>query len=291
MDLHVQSFLTIMDTMHDFTYDRFTKLSKEEARKLQDIIFRSLNPVFFNKLKKEFEYIELSSNKDLYKNFMNIYEKIYTKFNGSIGYINNIEDKVFDIIQSILSKTITIDTIPINKQSLTNLTLFNNVKNFLNKIDKIIYILDSNSFDDDLFCIDRNIIMPKNIQINQNKLYNTVFEGLFHNYEKMTAPHPSLPIGGLDNWFKSLSFANHQKDDCVQLGDYYSYSITKENEELLFIDEIGVKSKDLSFYLFLSIKDNESKIDFKKIKDTKGFNSSSFFLFFTIFYNKSINIE
>jgi hypothetical protein len=259
----IQSFLSIMDTFHDFTYSRFSIfLGNEQSKILQTKVYQVLNPYFYECIENENKII--NNSKDLCYKFKNIYKKTYVSYNGTIKNIANIEDTTVKIITDILDniEEQTINKLD-NQVSNKALEIYTKCKNYFNAT-KIIYILDFNSFGGEYFCINREFIddISNNIKTSPY-LYNTIFKGLFDNYEHMT-PSKIQNFGGLKIMVKTNSIANNQDNKCIQFNDYFCYKLTSNDKELIFINEIGIKqySSNSTYYLYLKINNVEKRITF-----------------------------
>jgi hypothetical protein len=269
MENRIQPFLTIMDTFHDFTSSRMTSIDNESARHLQKQIYQSLQPYFMSCLENDFNVIQNNTQKTLYKQFLEIFKNIYVSFSGTINFINNIEKTTIEIITKIIpeSKIISI------KKDINSIDLYKLCQTIY-KTKKIIYILDANSFSIKPFCIKRTdtIIAQTNTTFSQHN--NTIFKGLFNAYELMQFKQVH-DFGALHRFIKSqttLKTPSSEDDtDCVQVEDYFNYKLTKEKNELLFVDEIGVQMNiNNRYYLYRKINTNEFIIDFRSISGNRG---------------------
>ena len=240
------------------------KMNKDGAKKLQQKVLYSINKLFYNSLNNELH----KNNKILYDNFIIHYENMYLDFNGP-KHLSNLEDKICDIIfdiYKVLNITINEHNITLRKEQLyTELrSKFNN--------NRIVYILDHNSFGEDAFIVSNEFIKSYD---NPSKSYhektqNIIFKGLCYNYDRMIAYKSKMK--NVLSYFKPKQQASTSANSIIILNnnDYFSYKLLKTHNELILLDEIGVDIENNKSILYIRHNNITKTISLEYLSNESG---------------------
>jgi hypothetical protein len=282
-------FLTLTDTLHDFckSNDRVTKniynydvetfihiilgLLKEDFQKIQNIY-----PNFYTKLYNEKEiWNKTISNIEVYlekhilgllknKGFLDKnYEELLK--NESIS-LKESNDKIKD---ADFTNILKVNIGKIDESNINNIRIqfYNNLKH--NK--ELTFVTDANTIpmSNDFFCINR-------------KKHKTLYNGIFSQYD---AGSHEVKNGGSNNNSNNSNSSNNinkinddeemEDNELCIIKDQNSYSLKNIDNELIFVDEIGVKNNSKNkFQLYINIKNQQRFIDLnfksqQKFKDKK----------------------
>jgi len=240
----LQYFLTIMDTIHDYCD---TSRSHEDGNHLQQRVLQTLIYNFTEATEIELDSIEKRLPKDIYE----LYKQMYMNYKGAmVPY--NFEQRVCDVILKAISTNTSLNVLdianpPDSMQSLCGAKF-------------IKYVLDKNTFDNNVFCMD-----PKAIQImaQSPEQLQSIYAGSFEFYESQTKKKTiqNRSLTDFTNFVK-IQNAGSYKYMCLYTKDITNYVLKKSEKELLFFDEIGVKKSGDEYVIYQKIGDTEYIINF-----------------------------
>lgn len=248
-------YVTLNDTIHDFcdSERNKSKIYNYDSDTFQHIILGLLKNDF-DKIKNVNEFNIKSTYTNIYnsniwnKTILNVEEKIERtvyKYLEKINFINK-NSGVNYFLHNIRKLNIDNNT-KVEKYDEIKLNTYNFIKKKLNNNNDLTFILDNSSIfhSKDFFCIPPSIL---------NKDHYTIYNGL-----------SSLYGSGI-----TLDYNENLIDlKCYEKKEKYEYSLTKNDNELIYIKQFGVKyyedSDEYNMYRVINI--NENIIELKENQD------------------------
>jgi hypothetical protein len=258
----LQIFLTLMDTIHDFGDDG---RNKEEnckdviKKKVLESLIKYFTEACFNEMsilgKQNYEFKIV---KDLYES---IY---YDEMKIPTDYQSKVREIVFDVLKVFYNIKVEV----VNQSQTNNIELYQTTRNLL-KTEFIKYILDKNRANNKLFCVEAKEI----VRICQNDidelspLVKTLLVGKFTEYDNQTLFKHNFKHKNISSYFNNSSKISNDYyetygNNCVHGVNNVDYNISKEDNELLLFDKLGVR-KNIIYHV---IKSEEYLIDLQELK-------------------------
>lgn len=241
----LQIFLTIMDTIHDFGDDgRYDDPSSYRHDNVKTKVLQSLMEHFTEAC---FEEIRILGHTNInYKKVKELYSSFYYKdMNIPRDYQQKVKNIVFDILQTFYDVHVEI----VKQKDITNQHLYNTVRSFY-KSKYIKYILDKNRSDNKLFCVEPKLVkrLTSSTLSTSSYMLKTILIGKFTEYDNQRIMKQVTP-------FKNISSFFHIEDEvannvtyeypCMLSKVLFDYDISREANELLFFDKVGVSKNDI----------------------------------------------
>lgn len=257
----LQRFLTIADTVHDFCdlgrYPLEDPLDRR--RELKERIMASMISDLYAFVRTELDEVRKHPENEEAQRLLPIYESVFEESMSIPKGMDN-EETVVDIIKrSFSAYGVNYSTegeyykkLTLNEESTADL-LYEELSVLSGK-RFVKYTLDKNQADNNLFCVNPDIIQfTTDISAIEEEVRPFVFKsrykGLFHSF---------------DNHRETVTYEECSHKDIVE------YKITKDQDETLMLKTLGVEKTQI-YRLFLSVGDNDNTpIQFKHNQEHKG---------------------
>lgn len=255
----LQIFLTIMDTLHDFTDEKRNPSDYLRAR----IMMTLLEP-FDDACEKERDVLgKYNTN---YSNFKSLYKNIY--HSGEFKLPTNYQQQIREIVLSILREFYDIEIKTISVKNMSNVDLYSHVQE-MTHTKYVKYVLDKNCADNNIFCIQPdkvNELVSGNVQGTMQELLKTIWRGKFYEYDNQNNRYSgtedlNTEIGNIRNYF---GIAGDDGKVCILNKDVCNYELEKSKNELLFFDKFGVKKSGDEYIVFHSVENKDYIVDVGK---------------------------
>jgi hypothetical protein len=256
----LQLFLTIMDTIHDYGDINRADVHNNS---LKSRVLQTLNRVFNEAILKEQEYLGMQH--PTAKSIKKLYDDIYLSYEG-FKIPNSFHQRVVDITMTILQRFCKIDIKETSHKN--NLEMYKFMQSICQKFF-IKYILDKNKADNNLFCIDPNIVKANiqyKVNVKNENAFKTILVGKHTEYDSQWNNQSGSELlnaqtRNISSYFSSAGGLNFP---CVLHKDTFNYELRKDSSELLFFDKLGVKKFGNEYQIYHSINNEDSIIEIGK---------------------------
>lgn len=276
-------YLALNDTIHDFC-----NIGRNKSR-IYGYDSDAFQHIILGLLKSDFDSIKNVNEFNIKSTYEKIYntsiwnetisgvetkiEKIIYKYLEEINYVNKKNKKNYNLLE--VKKLNTAKNFKVKKYDEYKLKAYSDIKK-VNKDKELTFVLDANSIfhSKEFFCIPPKIL---------KKEHYTIYNGLFSLYDAGSTyiDNNNKHGGATKDVAKNLTYnsnssnsnSNNSSNILIKLNklkcfqkEKYEYSLTKEENELIYVNQFGVilNTSKKKFELYRNIDENENIIELIK---------------------------
>lgn len=265
----LQIFLTIMDTIHDFGDDGRYDDSFTNDKIKPKVLYSLMD--FFNEAC--YEEMRILGNTHLnFRQIKDLYRSFYArKMKIPSDYQIRVKNIVFDILEEFYDISVEI----VHQANINNEGIYTTFRSFYDT-QFIKYVLDKNRSDNKLFCLDPKHVktITKTSIVSNSPLLKTILVGKFSEYDNQKISKHITTYKNISSFFHIENSNSEEGNDetfenpCILSKELYDYEISREANELLFLDIVGVNHQTI--YHIIHSKQYKIELRYFSNRSTTG---------------------